>query len=82
VDGLLHLPLLFPLVASSLELNSIPKVGYQGPIAEPIFPVLTTIAIDNVREIQAPEDLFPALETIKWYNYTATPGKMARSRPS
>jgi hypothetical protein len=60
----------------SLELTRIPKMGYQGPLIEPIFPVLTAITMFVVDEVQASEDLFPALETIKWRR-TPTPEQVA-----
>jgi hypothetical protein len=68
-----HLP--WPRL-QSLEIISIPKVGYQGPLSEPIFPTLTAITMYEVDEIQTPEDLFPALEAIKWYS-TTTPEQVA-----
>jgi hypothetical protein len=69
-----HLP--WPRL-QSLELIDVPKMGYEGPLTEPIFPVLTAISMLVVDEIQAPEDLFPALETIRWYSETTTPEKFA-----
>jgi hypothetical protein len=68
-----HLP--WPRL-QSLELKWIPKVGYQGPLTEPIFPVLRAIVMFWVEAIQAPEDLFPALETIKW-DSAPTPEQVA-----
>jgi hypothetical protein len=55
----------------SLNLRSIPKMGYQGPLTEPIFLVLTSIIMGEIHEIQTPEDFFPALETIKWQSAIA-----------
>jgi hypothetical protein len=68
-----HLP--WPRL-QSLEFFGISKMGYQGPLTEPIFPVLTAISMFDVGEIQAPEDLFPALKMIKWQT-AATPEQVA-----
>jgi hypothetical protein len=46
-------------------------MGHQGPLTEPIFPILTVITLFAVDEIQASDDLFPALETINWRGATA-----------
>jgi hypothetical protein len=68
-----HLP--WPRL-QSLDLMEIPKMGYEGLLAKPIFPVLTALTMHLVEEIQAPEDLFPALETITWGSI-ATPEQVA-----
>jgi hypothetical protein len=68
-----HLP--WPRL-QSLELIEIPKMGYQGPLIKSIFPVLTDLTMVGVREIQAPEDLFPTLKTIRWYS-SPTPEQVA-----
>jgi hypothetical protein len=54
----------------------VPEMGYEGSLTEPIFPVLTALTMYEVHEIQAPEDLFPALETINWQSF-ATPEQVA-----
>jgi hypothetical protein len=51
-------------------------MGYQGRLTEPIFPVLTALTMSWIHQIQAPEDLFPVLETIKLQS-TTTPKQIA-----